>query len=100
MHLNAVSALSKEWDCGRSLIGIAGSNPAVGMDACLLWVLCQVKVYGSGWLLVQGSPAECSVSECDREATTMRRPFLEILYEVLFVRQELACVLTGRNLAL
>ena len=25
---------------GRSLTGIAGSNPAEGMDACLLWVLC------------------------------------------------------------
>jgi len=28
---------------GRSLAGIAGSNPAGGMDVCLLWVLCVVR---------------------------------------------------------
>ena len=27
---------SKAWVCGRSLTGIAGSNPAGGMDGCLL----------------------------------------------------------------
>ena len=26
----------KAWVCGRSLDGIAGSNPAGGMDVCLL----------------------------------------------------------------
>ena len=26
----------KAWVCGRSLAGIAGSNPAGGMDVCLL----------------------------------------------------------------
>jgi len=26
--------------CGRSLSGVAGSNPAGGIDVCLLWVLC------------------------------------------------------------
>jgi hypothetical protein len=31
-----MAALSKAWVCGRSLIGIAGSNPAEGMDVCLL----------------------------------------------------------------
>jgi hypothetical protein len=31
-----MAALSKVWVCGRSLLGIAGSNPAVGMDVCLL----------------------------------------------------------------
>ena len=29
-------AHSTAWDCGRSLAGIAGSNPAGGMDFCLL----------------------------------------------------------------
>jgi len=28
---------------GRSLAGIAGSNPTVGIDDCLLWVLCVVR---------------------------------------------------------
>jgi len=31
-----VAARSKAWVCGPSLAGIAGSNPAGGMDACLL----------------------------------------------------------------
>ena len=31
-----VAARSKAWVCGRSLAGIAGSNPAGGMGVCLL----------------------------------------------------------------
>jgi hypothetical protein len=31
-----VAALSKEWVYGRWLTGIVGSNPAEGMDVCLL----------------------------------------------------------------
>jgi hypothetical protein len=34
---------------------------------------CQVSA--SGWSLVQRSPTECGVSECDREASIMRRPW-------------------------
>ena len=30
-----MAALSSAWDCGRSLAGIAGSNPAGGMDVCV-----------------------------------------------------------------
>jgi hypothetical protein len=30
-----VPARSKEWVCGRSLLGIVGSNPAWGMEVCL-----------------------------------------------------------------
>ena len=29
-----LAACSKAWVCGRSLAGIAGSNPTVGMDVC------------------------------------------------------------------
>ena len=32
---NPVVARSTAWVCGRSLVGIAGSNPAVGMDVSL-----------------------------------------------------------------
>ena len=35
-----VATRSTAWFCGRSLSGIAGSNPAVCMIVCLLWVLC------------------------------------------------------------
>ena len=40
----------------------------------LLSVLC-CQVSATGWSLVQRSPADCGVSECDREALTMRRPW-------------------------
>jgi hypothetical protein len=38
-----VAARSKAWVCSRSLAGTAVSNPARGMDACLLSVLCVVR---------------------------------------------------------
>ena len=31
-----VAVRSKAWVCGLSLAGIVGSNPAGGMDVCLL----------------------------------------------------------------
>ena len=67
-------ARTKAWFCGRSLAGIAGSNPAGGIVACLLWVLrvLQVQVPASGWSLVQRSLTDWGVSDCDREASIMR----------------------------
>ena len=55
-----MAARSKAWVCGRSLAGIAGSNPARGMNVCVLRVLCVVEVAGSatGRSLVQRSPTE------------------------------------------
>ena len=38
-----VATRSKACVCGRPLAGIAGSNPAGGMDVCLLWVLFTVR---------------------------------------------------------
>ena len=38
-----VAAPSKALVCGHSLTGIVGSNPAGGMDICLLLVLCVAK---------------------------------------------------------
>jgi hypothetical protein len=38
----SVAARSKAWGCGGSLAGIAGPNPAGGMDVCLLRMLCVV----------------------------------------------------------
>jgi len=68
-----VAAQSKSYVCGRSLADIAGSNPARGMDVCLLRVCSQVSA--SGLALVQRSPNECGASECNRGASTMRRPW-------------------------
>jgi hypothetical protein len=69
-----VAAQSKAWVCGGYLAGFAGSNPTGGVDVPHLWVLCcQVEFSASGWSLVQRSPTECGASECDREASIMRR---------------------------
>jgi hypothetical protein len=38
-----VASRSKAWIRGRSLAGIAGSNPASSMDVCLLWLFCVVR---------------------------------------------------------
>ena len=63
---DSIAARSKAWGCGRSLAGIAGSNPAGGRSV----VCCQAEVS-----LVQGSPTESPVSERDRDAPIMRRPY-------------------------
>jgi hypothetical protein len=39
-----VAVRSKAWVCGRSLTRIVVSNPTGGMDVCLLWVLCVVRL--------------------------------------------------------
>jgi hypothetical protein len=71
-----VATRSKACICGRSIAGISGSNPTEGMDVCLSLVsavCCQVEVLASDWSLVERSTTEWGVSECDREACTMRR---------------------------
>jgi hypothetical protein len=49
-----------------------------GCHGCLSVVsvlCCQVGVSASDWPLVQRSPTECGVSECDREASIVRKPW-------------------------
>ena len=50
--------------------------PGQGCLSLVSGVCCQVEVFSSGWLLGQRSPTDCGVSECDREASIMRRPWL------------------------
>jgi hypothetical protein len=61
---NSVAAPSKAWVYGLSLAGVVGSNPARGMDVCLLLSVgcCRVEVSATGLSLVQRSPIECGVS--------------------------------------
>ena len=61
----------------QPLAGIVGSKPSMDMDACLLLsvVCCQVEVSTSGWSPVQRSPTEGGVSQCDRGASTMTKPW-------------------------
>ena len=62
----SVTALSKAWVCGRSLAGLAGSNPA-GVHGCLSFVSvvwCEVDqpdASASGWSLAQRTPTKCAV---------------------------------------
>jgi hypothetical protein len=70
-----VAARSKSWIHSRSLAGIEGSNPTGGKGVCLLCVVCcQVEVSAKSLSLVQMSPTEYGVSECDCEASIMSWP--------------------------
>jgi hypothetical protein len=71
-----VVARSKACVRGRSIAGIAGSNPAGDMDACLSYVLCaEVDISALGRLFVQKSPTQCDLSDIDLETSKMRRPW-------------------------
>jgi hypothetical protein len=72
-----VAARSKSWVCGRSLPGIAGSNPTGVINVCLLWMLCVVR-----WRSLRRADHSSRgvlpivvCLECDREASIMRRPW-------------------------
>ena len=53
--LTPVAVASQECVWGRSIVGIAGSNAAEGMDVRDLYLLCvvSVAVSATGWSLVQ-----------------------------------------------
>jgi len=57
------------WDCGFK------SRQGERILSRLSVMCCQVVVSASGSSLVQRSPTECGVSECDRESSTMTRPW-------------------------
>jgi len=54
------------WGCGFK------SRRGHGCLSVVIVVCCQVEVSLSGSSLVQKSPTECGVSECDRESSIMR----------------------------
>jgi hypothetical protein len=60
------------WVCGRVNSGIAGSNSS---GSRVIVEGFQEEVSASGLSFVQRSPTECSVSEFDRNTSTMRRPW-------------------------
>jgi hypothetical protein len=55
------------WDWGFESRRRHGCLPLVNVVCC--------QVYASGWTLVQRSPTECGVSECDRDNSKTRRPW-------------------------
>jgi hypothetical protein len=70
-----VATRSKACVCGCSLAGVGVPIPP-GAHGCLSLVIvvcCQIEVSAKSWSLVQSSPTECGISECDLEASIMRR---------------------------
>jgi hypothetical protein len=70
-----VAARSKVGSAAARLLGLRvrilpGAWMSFGSDVCF-----QVQVSTLGGLFVQRSHTECGVSECDREAWTMGRPW-------------------------
>jgi hypothetical protein len=57
------------WDCGSEFRWGHGCLSVVTV------VCCQAEVSATRWLLFQRSPKEYGVSECDRQASTKRRPW-------------------------
>jgi len=69
-----VNAQSKVWVYGRSLAGIAGTNPpgtwmSVYCECCVLSVRSQCVEL----ITLPEGPTDCCVSECDRGALETRR---------------------------
>ena len=63
-----MAAQSKAWVCGRSLAGIAGPIPAGSVD-----VSRECCVLSGRGLCVRMIPTKCGMSECDGEASIMRK---------------------------
>ena len=81
-QLIPVAVQSQAQVCGLSIAGIAGWNPAEGMEFRRLCLLCvmQVAACATSWSFVQRSPQDacdcacvCQIL-CDLESSTMRRP--------------------------
>ena len=64
-----VAAQFKVSVCGRSLAGIAGSNPAGGMHVCIFRVLCIVRLRFVHRVEHSSRGVLPSVVECTREAS-------------------------------
>ena len=56
------------WDCGFE------SRWEQGYLSVVSVVCCRVEVSVTGWSLLQTSPTQCGVSECDHEASIMTTP--------------------------
>jgi len=71
----------KAYVCGRSPAEIVGSNPAGGMDVCLLCVLCVLSSRGLCDELItrpKWSYRLWCVVVCDLETSSVRRPWLAL----------------------
>jgi len=65
--------LKREFAAAR-LLGLRFLNPLRTRTLSLVSIVCRrVEVFATGQSLVQRSPIDCRVSECDRETSTRRR---------------------------
>jgi len=61
--------------CGRSFAGSGfEARQERGYLSLVSVMCCQLEVSASGRSLLQRSSTECGLSECDHEASTLRRP--------------------------
>jgi len=66
----------RRWPTAARWLGLRVRIPPDSMDVCCgCCVCCQVKVSAMGRSLVQGSPTEYDVSECDRESSILLLPW-------------------------
>jgi hypothetical protein len=70
-----VAARSKAWVCGRACWDCEFESRRGHGCLSFVSVLCCQIDSASDWPLVQKSPTKCGVSECDCEASIMRRPW-------------------------
>ena len=69
------------WNCvvtipvAARLLGLRVRIPPRTWTSVVSVACCQVEVSATGRSLVKRSPADCGVSEFDREALIMRRPW-------------------------
>jgi hypothetical protein len=87
LHEEQTVSIIKPADPSGSTVWAAGLRPLACWDygfesrrghGCLSVVsdvCCQVEVFASGRSLIQRSATDCGASKCDREASTMRRPW-------------------------
>jgi hypothetical protein len=69
-----VAARSKAWVRSRGLLGLRVRIPPGTWMSVVSAVCCQFEVSAVSRSLVQRTPTECGVPECDLETSTMRIP--------------------------
>jgi len=69
-----VAARSKAWVRSRGLLGLRDRILPGTWMSVVSAVCCHFEVCAAGRPLVQRTPTDCGVSECDLETSTMRSP--------------------------
>jgi hypothetical protein len=78
-----VAARTKTWVHSRPLIGTVGSNLDGGMDVCLVCVVRLRSLHRAHHSSRGALPSVVCLTECDREASIMWRPWSTTGYCVI-----------------